>query len=210
MNYRLSVAAFACALLSSLSYAQSVKGDPAKAQPIVGQVCAACHSADGNSVIPANPSLAAQHPEYTLKQLVNFKSRNGKPAERPSPVMASMVANLSSDDMANLAVYFASQKARPGAASDPDLVKQGQEIYRGGILSKNVAACAGCHLPDGVGIPAQFPRLSGQHAEYVEAQLKAFRSRERANDPNGMMRAIAARLSDREIKAVAEYISGLR
>ena len=210
MNFRPAMATLACALLSSLSYAQAVKGDPTKAQPIVGQVCAACHGADGNSVIPANPSLAAQHPEYTLKQLVNFKPRNGKSAERASPIMSGMVANLSADDMANLAAYFARQKPRPGAASDPDLVKQGQEIYRGGILTKNVAACAGCHSPDGAGVPAQFPRLAGQHAEYVEGQLKAFRSGERANDPNGMMRAIAARLSDREIKAVSEYISGLR
>lgn len=210
MNFRPAMATLACALLSSLSYAQAVKGDPTKAQPIVGQVCAACHGADGNSVIPANPSLAAQHPEYTLKQLVNFKPRNGKSAERASPIMSGMVANLTADDMANLAAYFARQKPRPGAASDPDLVKQGQEIYRGGILTKNVAACAGCHSPDGAGVPAQFPRLAGQHAEYVEGQLKAFRSGERANDPNGMMRAIAARLSDREIKAVSEYISGLR
>lgn len=210
MNFRPAMATLACALLSSLSYAQAVKGDPTKAQPIVGQVCAACHGADGNSVIPANPSLAAQHPEYTLKQLVNFKPRNGKSAERASPIMSGMVANLTDDDMANLAAYFARQKPRPGAASDPDLVKQGQEIYRGGILTKNVAACAGCHSPDGAGVPAQFPRLAGQHAEYVEGQLKAFRSGERANDPNGMMRAIAARLSDREIKAVSEYISGLR
>lgn len=210
MNFRPAMATLACALLSSLSYAQAVKGDPTKAQPIVGQVCAACHGADGNSVIPANPSLAAQHPEYTLKQLVNFKPRNGKSAERASPIMSGMVANLTADDMANLAAYFARQKPRPGAASDPDLVKQGQEIYRGGILTKNVAACTGCHSPDGAGVPAQFPRLAGQHAEYVEGQLKAFRSGERANDPNGMMRAIAARLSDREIKAVSEYISGLR
>lgn len=210
MNYRPVTATLICALLSSLSHAQAIKGDPAKAQPIVGQVCAACHGADGNSVIPANPSLAAQHPEYTLKQLVNFKPREGRPAERPSPIMSGMVANLSEEDMANLALYFARQKMRPGAASDPDLVKQGQEIYRGGILAKNVAACAACHSPTGAGMPAQFPRLAGQHAEYVEAQLKAFRTGERANDPNGMMRTLASRLSDREIKAVAEYISGLR
>jgi cytochrome c553 len=210
MNYRPITATLACALLSSLSYAQGVKGDPTKAQPIVGQVCAACHGADGNSVIPANPNLAAQHPEYTLKQLANFKTQEGKPPERASPIMSGMVANLSADDMANLAIYFAGQKARLGAASDVDLVKQGQEIYRGGILAKSVAACAACHSPDGAGMPAQFPRLAGQHAEYVEAQLKAFRNGERANDTNGMMRSVAARLSDREIKAVAEYISGLR
>jgi cytochrome c553 len=210
MNYRLAMATLACALLSPSSYAQGTKGDPAKAQPIVTQVCAACHGVDGNSAIAANPTLAAQHPEYTLKQLANFKSRNGKPPERANSVMSGMVANLSSDDMTNLAAYFAGQKAKPRAASDPELVNRGQEIYRGGILAKSVAACAACHSANGAGVPAQFPRLAGQHAEYVEAQLKAFRSGERANDPNRMMRAIAAKLSDGEIKAVAEYLSGLR
>ena len=208
MDYRLALATFACALLPTAASAQAVKGDPAKAQPIVGQVCAACHAADGNSVLPANPSLASQQPEYILKQLLAFKSQNGR-AERPSPIMSGMVANLSNEDMANLAVYFADQKPRPFGASDPDLVQQGAAIYRGGILTKNVAACAGCHSPDGAGVPAQFPRLAGQHAQYVEAQLKAFRSGERSNDPNGMMQTIAARLSDHDIRAVAEFISGL-
>ena len=210
MNYRPAMAGIACALVSSLSCAQGPKGDPAKAQSIASQVCAACHGADGNSPIPANPNLAAQHPEYTLKQLINFKSQNGKPAERANPVMSGMVANLSSDDMTNLAAYFANQKAKLGAASDPEQVKHGEQIYRGGIISKSVAACAACHSPDGAGMPAQFPRLAGQHVEYVEAQLKAFRGGGRANDPNHMMRAIAGKLSDDEIKAVAEYISGLR
>jgi cytochrome c553 len=112
--------------------------------------------------------------------------------------------------MANLASYFARQKPNPRAASDPELVKLGREIYRGGILTKNVAACAACHSPNGSGIPAQFPRLAGQHAEYIESQLKAFRTGERANDANGMMRAVAAKLSDAEIKALAEYVSGMR
>ncbi|MGQ0525344.1 MAG: c-type cytochrome [Betaproteobacteria bacterium] len=210
MKFLPAMAVFACALLSSLSYAQGIKGDSAKAQPIVTQICAACHGADGNSAIPANPSLAAQHPEYTLKQLTNFKPKNGKPAERANPVMTGMVANLSTEDMANLALYFAGQKAKPRAAIDPDLVKLGRDIYRGGILGKNVAACAACHSPNGAGIPAQYPRLAGQHAEYIEVQLKAFRSGERANDANGMMRAVAAKLSDVEIKALSEYVSGLR
>lgn len=211
MNYRLIMAAVAGALISSLTYAQGVvKGDPAKAQQIVTQVCAACHGADGNSAISANPSLAGQHPEYTLKQLVNFKSQDGKPAERGNAVMAGMVASLSADDMSNLAAYFAGQKPKPRAARDPELVKLGQAIYRGGILDKGVAACAACHSPNGAGIPAQFPRLAGQHAEYIALQLKAFRSGERANDPNRMMRGVAVKLSDREISAVAEYIAGLR
>lgn len=211
MNYCLAMATLAGALISPLVYAQGgAKGDPAKAQPIVTQVCAACHGVDGNSAIPANPSLAAQHPEYTLKQLANFKSQNGKPAERANAVMAGMVANLSADDMANLAAYFAAQKPKLRGARDPELVKLGQEIYRGGIMTKSVAACAACHAPNGAGMPTQFPRLAGQHAEYVDAQLKAFRSGDRSNDPNRMMRAIAAKLSDGEIKALAEYISGLR
>jgi cytochrome c553 len=210
MNYRLAMATVGCALVSSSIYAQVPKGEPAKARSIVTQVCAACHGADGNSAIPANPTLAGQHPEYMVKQLNNFKPGNGKPAERVNPVMSTMVANLTSDDMANLATYFADQKAKPRGATDPELVARGGQIYRGGILSKSVAACAACHSPDGAGIPAQFPRLAGQHAEYVEAQLKAFRSGERGNDPNRVMRAVAAKLSDGEIKAVAEYISGLR
>ncbi len=187
-----------------------VKGDPAKAQQIVTQVCAACHGADGNSAIPANPGLAGQHPEYTARQLADFKAQGGKPAARPNAVMAGMVANLSAEDMNNLAVYFAAQKPKPRAARGPDLAKEGQGIYRGGILSKSVAACASCHAANGAGMPAQFPRLAGQHAEYTVAQLRAFRSGERANDSNRMMRMVAARLTDREIAAVAEYIAGLR
>jgi cytochrome c553 len=201
----------ASALVGSAAYAQDMsKADPAKAQPLVTQVCAACHGADGNSAIPANPSIAAQHPEYTLKQLQNFKAPAGGTADRPSAVMTAMVAPLSADDMKNLAAYFAGQKAKPRAARDPALVKIGQQIYRGGIASKGVAACASCHAPNGSGIPAQFPRLSGQHVDYTAAQLKAFRAGERANDPNRMMRGIAEKLSDREIAAVAEYVAGLR
>ena len=201
----------AVALVPAAVLAQnSVKGDPAKAQPIVQQVCSACHGVDGNSAAPPNPSLAGQHPEYLLKQLTGFKPQGAKPAERSNAVMAGMVANLTADDMHNLAAYFAQQKPLPRQARDPELAKLGQTIYRGGIMSKGVAACASCHAPNGSGIPAQFPRIAGQHPEYTEAQLRAFRGAERANDPNRMMRAVAARLSDREIKAVAEYIAGLR
>lgn len=211
MNYGLAMATVVGALVASLAHAQGVvRGDPAKAQPIVSQVCAVCHGTDGNSLTPVNPSIAGQHPEYTLKQLTNFKAQGGKPAERTNAVMAGMVANLSADDMSNLAAYFASQKPKPRAARDPELAKVGQAIYRGGIMAKGVAACASCHSPNGAGMPAQFPRLSGQYAEYTEAQLKAFRGGERTNDPNRTMRAIAAKLSDREIKALAEYTAGLR
>jgi cytochrome c553 len=197
--------------LTAVANAQSEsKADPARGQQISGQVCAACHGADGNSPLAPNPILAGQHAEYTQKQLANFKAQGGKPAERPSAIMAGMVANLSADDMRSLAAYFEAQKPRPRAARDPELVKLGQAIYRGGILSKSVAACGACHGPNGAGVPAQFPRLAGQFSEYTTTQLKAFRSGERANDPNRTMRALAEKLSDREIAAVAEYISGLR
>ena len=184
--------------------------DPSKTQAVVTQVCAACHAADGNSTQAANPVLAGQHADYTFKQLMNFKPQGGKPAERPSAVMAGMVANLSAGDMRNLAAYFEIQKRKPRAARDPELVKLGRAIYRGGVLTKNVAACAACHGPNGAGMPAQFPQLAGQFADYTAAQLKAFRSGERANDLNRTMRAVAEKLSDKEIAAVAEYISGLR
>jgi cytochrome c553 len=186
------------------------KGDAAKAQGIVNQVCAACHATDGNSQIVINPKLAGQIPEYLYKQLANFKAAAGKKAERDNPVMAGMVANLSPEDMHNLAAYYAGQAAKPGTAKSKDLVALGQRIYRGGIASEGIAACASCHGPNGAGMPAQYPRLSGQHAEYIEAQLKAFRSGARANDANESMRGVAGRLSDREIEAVADYIAGLR
>ena len=186
------------------------EADVARGQQIATQVCAACHAPDGNSVQSANPVLAGQHAESTFKQLANFKPQEGKAAARRSDIMAGMVANLSAEDMSSLAAYFQAQKPAPRAARDAGLVKLGQEIYRGGVLSKNVAACTACHGPGGAGVPAQFPRVAGQFAEYTTAQLRAFRSGERANDPNRMMRGIAERLSDREIAAVAEYISGLR
>ena len=188
----------------------AAKPDPAKGQPIAAQVCAACHAADGNSIGPANPKLAAQGYDYLHKQLQNFKAQGGKKAARENPVMAGMVANLSAADMQNLAAYYAGQKLKPAKATDKDLAALGQKIYRGGIAASGIPACAGCHGPTGAGIPAQYPRISGQYAEYLEAQLKAFRGGARTNDPNGMMRGVAVRLNDREIKAVAEYAAGLR
>jgi len=207
MKFRLVAATLAVALVPLTAYAQ---GDAAKAQTIVTQVCSACHGADGNSAAPVNPSLAGQHADYTLKQLMNFKAQDGKPAERVNPVMAGMVAPLSADDMKNLAAYFAQQKPKPRAARNADLVKQGQAIYRAGITSKGVAACSGCHSPNGAGIPSQYPRLAGQHPEYIIAQLKAFRAGERANDTGSMMRVTASKMSDKEMAAVAEYLAGLR
>jgi cytochrome c553 len=205
------LAGIAGGVLATLAHAQPLaKPDPAKARKIAAEVCAACHAADGNSTQAANPVLAGQHADYTFKQLLDFKPQAGKPAARQNAVMAGMVANLDVEDMRALALYFEGQQPRMRAARDPELVKLGQAIYRGGILAKNVAACSACHGPNGAGVPAQFPRLAGQHPEYTAAQLKAFRSGERANDPNRMMRAVAERLSDREIAALAEYLSGLR
>ena len=188
----------------------AAKPDLAKGEQLARQVCVACHAADGNSVAPANPKLAAQHANYLYKQLTNFKAQGGKKAARENALMAGMVANLSDPDMRALAAYYAAHKLKPAAASDKDLAALGQKIWRGGIADKNVAACAGCHGPDGAGIPGQYPRLAGQFAEYIDAQLKLFRAGGRANDPNGMMRGVAARMSDEEIKAVAEYTAGLR
>jgi cytochrome c553 len=185
--------------------AEPAPADPAKAQQIATQICSACHGADGNSLIPANPNLAQQIPEYVTKQLANFKS-----GERQNAVMAGMVAMLTPEDMTNLGVYYFKQTAKPGIASNKELALAGQALYRGGNAATGVPACSGCHSPDGVGIPKQYPRLAGQHAEYTIAQLKAWRSAERANDPNKMMRMIAAKMSDREIEAVSQFIQGLR
>lgn len=193
---------------ASSAFAQA-KADPAKGQQIASQVCVACHAADGNSPTAANPKLAGQHAEYIAKQLADFKVKQGaKEAERANPVMAGFAASLSDDDMRNLGAYFASQKLKPAAAKNKDVVEAGQQIFRGGIASKSVPACAGCHSPNGAGIPAQYPRLGGQFAEYTESQLVAFRQGTRKN--SAQMTAIAARMSDAEIKSVSEYIAGLR
>src|SRR5258708_10539647 len=192
------------ALISITSTSAHAAGDAAKAQAIVNQACAACHGVDGDSPLPANPSLAGQHPEYLLKQLHEFKS-----GTRANPVMAAMVANLSSDDMHNLAAYYSMQTPKQMGAKDKDLVAQGRKLYRGGNAANGVAACAGCHSPNGAGIPAQFPRLASQHADYVATQLKAFRGGDPSNDPNQMMRSTALKLTDKDIAALAEYISGL-
>ncbi|MGQ0509939.1 MAG: c-type cytochrome [Betaproteobacteria bacterium] len=186
------------------------KPDLAKGQQIASQVCAACHAADGNSPVAANPKLAGQIPEYLHRQLTNFKPQGGKKAERENAVMAGMVAALSADDMRNVAAYYASQKLKPAEAKDKELAALGQKLFRGGNPAAGLPACAGCHGPAGAGMPAQYPRIAGQFAEYTEAQLKAFRAGARANDPNGMMRGVAAKMSDRDIQAVAEYAAGLR
>lgn len=195
--------AAAAAALSFSVHAQSVKPDLAKGAAAFGQVCVACHAADGNSTTPANPKLAQQHPEYLIKSLQEYKS-----GKRDNAIMKGFASALSDDDMRNIAYWLSDQKGTPGFAQEKELVRLGERIYRGGIADRQIAACAGCHSPNGAGIPSQYPRLSGQHAEYTATQLKAFRSGERHN--NAQMTGVAAKMNDREIKAVSDYIAGLR
>lgn len=211
MNRMLAMALAMGLMWTAQAAAQgAAKPDLASGEKLAKQICAACHAADGNSATPVNPKLAGQFAAYLHKQLVSFKPQGAKKAARENPVMAGMVAALSDADMRALAAYYESQSLRPAAASDKDLAALGQKIWRGGIAEKGVPACAGCHGPDGAGIPGQYPRLAGQFPQYLEAQLRLFRDGARANDPNGMMRGAAARLSDREIRAAAEYAAGLR
>jgi cytochrome c553 len=202
---KLTVAAtLVTTVFSSLAgdVAAPAQADLAKGAASFGAVCAACHAPDGNSLIPVNPKLAQQHPEYIMKQLTEFKA-----GKRENAIMNGMAATLSDSDMKNIAYWVSSNKATPGAAKERDLVLLGENIYRGGIADRQIPACAGCHSPNGAGIPAQYPRLSGQHADYAVAQLTAFRDGLRKNSLQ--MTQVAAKLNDREIKAVADYISGL-
>jgi len=183
--------------------AKAVKPDLAKGEASFATVCAACHAADGNSVIPTQPKLAQQHPEYLIKQLQEFKS-----GKRANAIMVGFASTLSDADMQNIAYWVSAKTAKPGFAKEKELVLLGERIYRGGIADRQIPACAGCHGPSGAGIPAQYPRLSGQHAEYAAAQLTSFRDGVRNNSLQ--MTQIAAKMNDREIKAVADYVAGLR
>ncbi len=183
--------------------AKVVKPDLVKGEASYGAVCAACHGVDGNSGTPAYPKLAQQHPEYLVKQLQEFKSD-----KRNNAIMKGFASALSDEDMKNIAFWVTSKKAKTGYSSDKSLVTLGERIYRGGIADRQVPACAGCHSPTGAGIPAQYPRLSGQHADYAVAQLTAFRDGVRKNSLQ--MTQVAAKLNDREIKAVSDYVAGLR
>jgi cytochrome c553 len=179
------------------------KPDLAQGEAKFTAVCVACHGVGGNSGIPANPRLSQQHPEYIVKQLQEFKA-----GKRKNPIMQGFAAQLSDDDMRNIAAYVGSNPAKPGFARDKALVTMGEKIYRGGIADRQIAACAGCHSPNGAGIPAQYPRLAGQHADYTVAQLTSFREGVRNNSVQ--MTQVASKLNDREIRAVADYIAGLR
>jgi cytochrome c553 len=183
--------------------AAAAKPDLARGQAVASQICAACHTIDGSRGSPANPILQGQHPEYIAKQLTEFKA-----GKRKNAIMQGMAAGLSDADIKNVSAFYASKAAKPGFAKNKELVTLGEQIYRSGIAEKTVPACAGCHSPSGGGIPAQYPRLSGQHGDYTEGQLNTFRSG--ARDNSVQMSAIAAKMSDREIKAVSDYIAGLR
>ena len=183
--------------------ARAAKPDVVRGEASFTAVCASCHGADGNSAVTAYPKLAQQHPEYLVKQLQEFKA-----AKRKSPIMQPFAAALSDEDMRNISFWAGAKKAKPGFARDKELAALGERIYRGGVADRQIAACAGCHSPNGAGIPAQYPRLSGQHADYVAAQLTSFRDGGRQNSLP--MTQVAAKLNDREIRALADYISGLR
>ncbi|EPZ13697.1 cytochrome C [Thauera terpenica 58Eu] len=197
-------------LVSGGLLAQDQAPDLAKAKQTAESVCVACHSADGNSLLPENPKLAGQHEDYLYKQMREFKGWNGAAPVRENAIMGAMVAGLEDEDMKGLAKYFASFELQPETSKNLETMELGQKIWRGGIASKGVPACASCHGPAGAGLPAQYPRLSGQFADYSAAQLKAFRDGGRANDPNRMMRMIALKMTDAEMNAVSDYAAGLR
>jgi len=201
----LAAALVATSAFASEPPAATSKGDPKKAEPIVTQLCAGCHAADGNSAAAANPKLAGLNSEYIYKQLCQFKS-----GDRKNAVMSGMVAGLSDDDMKNLAAYYSMQQPKGGTAKDKDLAMIGKKIYHGGVQGAGVPACASCHGVQGKGIPVQFPRLAGQHSDYIYSQLNLFRTGARANDGAKMMRTIAAKMTDSDMKAVSAYIQGLR
>jgi cytochrome c553 len=206
----LAVSIAVCIADPSSAQDERAKPDLAKAQQTVTSICAACHGTDGNSPSPVNPSLAGQGAEYLTLQLMHFKD-----GVRNNPVMAGMAANLSPEEMRALGLYFSQQKPKGSSAKDPALVTLGQKLYRGGNQATGVPACAACHAPTGVGIPARYPRLSGQYADYTYAQLKAFRAGERGIDKDGkdvngrVMVQVAEKMSDQEMRAVAEYAAGL-
>ena len=199
-------ALLSCCLLAAFSASANESPAPTKPDLVKGAataaVCSACHSTDGSRGSPAQPILQGQHPEYLIKQLNEYKS-----GVRANAIMSGMAATLSESDMKNVAAFYASKQAKPGFAKNAELVALGEKIYRGGIADRSIPACAGCHSPNGAGIPAQYPRVAGQHADYTEAQLLAFRGGVRKNSVQ--MTGIATKMNDREIKAVSDYIAGL-
>ena len=205
------LAALAIAAPLAAETTATANAAPATVTEIASGVCAGCHSADGNSVIPMNPILAGQQAEYITKQLMDFKATESAPAKRNSPVMSSMVAALSPEDMKQLGAYYAKQKTTPSqvAVEDQKLVETGKLLYYGGNIANGVPACASCHGPNGSGIPPRYPAIAGQHAEYTLTQLQLFSAGDRANDKDVMQKVIT-RMNGYEKRAVSAYISTMR
>jgi len=205
------VAVLALAGVANAATPQAVKVDPAKGATLYADgdtarglpSCVSCHGAAGNSTIVANPKLAGQPEGYLYKQLVDFT----KP-ERAQPIMTTYAKMLTDDEKKNISAYLAAQSQKPGAAKNKDSIELGKKIYRGGLAEKHVPACASCHGPAGAGNPAKYPRIGGQHQDYTIAQLGAFKGHGRKNSVE--MTTIAQRMSDDEIKAVADYVAGLK
>jgi len=200
--FGLLLATSAVSALSAEAAAAPVKPDLAAGEAKSAQVCSACHTNDGSRGTPANPILQGQHPEYIVKQLTDFKGD-----KRQSAVMKGFASTLSEQDMRNVAAFYTGKQAKSGFAKNKDFASEGEKIFRGGLADRHIPACAGCHGPNGAGIASQYPRLGGQHADYTETQLLNFRSSARKNSPQ--MAAVTALMTDREIKAVSDYIAGL-
>ncbi len=199
-----------CVLLGCAGHnAWALEGDPAKGKVIATSICSACHGLDGVSPISTQPHLAAQIPDYIVKQLNDMKSVNGAPAARDNPIMSGIVPMLSAEDIRNVAAWYGDQPPHVTGSLDPKRVEIGQKLWRAGDVDRAVPACSGCHGPTGAGVPALYPRLSGQYQDYLEVQLQHFRDGTRANDPAGVMRSIAHRLTNDEVKALADYAAGL-
>jgi cytochrome c553 len=194
--------------LAAVGQDKSGRPDLKRGQEIAQSICAACHGADGNSTIAANPKLSGQDAAYLLKQLNDYARPASDKGARVNSIMTGIVGGIAEADRLHVAAYYAGQKHTPGASRSPDTLELGQRVYRAGIPERGVPACSGCHSPSGAGIPVQYPRLAGQHAEYTVAQLKAFHDGTRRN--NVPMAQIAGRLTDAEMRAVADYAAGLR
>ncbi|AEJ01519.1 cytochrome c class I [Nitrosomonas sp. Is79A3] len=205
------LAALAMAAPLSAETTDAANAAPATVTEIASGVCAGCHNADGNSVIPMNPILAGQHAEYITKQLMDFKATDNEPPKRNSPIMSSMVAALTPEDMKQLGAYYAQQKTIPSQVSvdDDKLIELGKLLYHGGSLANGVPACASCHGPNGSGIPPRYPAIAGQHAEYTLTQLNLFNTGDRANDKD-VMQQVITRLNGHEKRAISAYISTMR
>ncbi|HSD41799.1 MAG TPA: c-type cytochrome [Burkholderiales bacterium] len=197
-----TLAAVWLAAAASAAHAQAI--DKAKARSIVDRLCVACHGVDGNSPQPAHPKIAGLQPEYLLKQLRDYRK-----GLRKSEIMEPMVKELTEDDMASLAAYYAEQQPKPGEARDGKLAEAGRKLYNDGIPDVGLPSCSGCHYPDGIGT-ARFPRVAGQHAEYTYQQLKDFASGKRENDRGLAMQSVANRMNDQQMRAVAEYVAGMK